>query len=299
MRSREHCPQLLVEHAAEPAPGRAPRRPEGLGLPQVPDPGDEPLTEEGVADGPVLPLGPQVPEHGVEIGRLGEDVRPQTPSDAAVELEHGSAPEHRRLLVAAEDEPRRPEQRTLAREHPPPALHPKVAAEDEAAVEPKQEILPDRLDALEPPAVQQRGELLHRRPRMRCLDLERLPDEHLQTARVAMEGVTLGHPSQSSGPRTCVMLLPGTKRLAAALNISALARRTGIAADTLRKWEQRYGIIRPTRTTGGQRRYSERDVARVEWLRDRLAEGYRISAAAALLGQTAEPAGRTPARSRA
>jgi MerR family transcriptional regulator, light-induced transcriptional regulator len=86
--------------------------------------------------------------------------------------------------------------------------------------------------------------------------------------------------------------------LAAALNISALARRTGIAADTLRKWEQRYAIIRPMRTRGGQRRYTERDVARVEWLRDRLADGYRISEAAALLGQTTEPAGRTTAESR-
>ena len=68
------------------------------------------------------------------------------------------------------------------------------------------------------------------------------------------------------------------------LNISALARRTGVAPDTLRKWEQRYGIIRPTRTPGGQRRYSEVDVARIEWLRDRLAEGYRIGEAATLLG---------------
>jgi DNA-binding transcriptional MerR regulator len=68
------------------------------------------------------------------------------------------------------------------------------------------------------------------------------------------------------------------------MNISALARRTGVAADTLRKWEQRYGILRPPRTEGGQRRYTEADAARVEWLRDRLAEGYRIGEAAALLG---------------
>jgi DNA-binding transcriptional MerR regulator len=72
--------------------------------------------------------------------------------------------------------------------------------------------------------------------------------------------------------------------MAATLNIAALARRTGIAPDTLRKWEQRYGILRPERTKGGQRRYSELDVARVEWLRDRLGEGYRISEAARILG---------------
>jgi DNA-binding transcriptional MerR regulator len=74
------------------------------------------------------------------------------------------------------------------------------------------------------------------------------------------------------------------------LNIAALAARTGVAPDTLRKWEQRYHILQPSRTPGGQRRYSERDVARVEWLRERLGEGYRISEAASLLGEAVEPA---------
>jgi methanogenic corrinoid protein MtbC1 len=78
------------------------------------------------------------------------------------------------------------------------------------------------------------------------------------------------------------------------LNIAALATRTGVAPDTLRKWEQRYGILRPTRTGGGQRRYSELDVARVEWLCARLAEGYRISEAATILGATGGETLRTP-----
>src|SRR3954470_3330031 len=81
----------------------------------------------------------------------------------------------------------------------------------------------------------------------------------------------------------------------AGLNIAALSRRTGVAADTLRKWEQRYGVLRPARTTGGQRRYSELDVDRVEWLRARLSEGYRIGEAAALLGTGEWRAPRTPA----
>jgi MerR family transcriptional regulator, light-induced transcriptional regulator len=72
--------------------------------------------------------------------------------------------------------------------------------------------------------------------------------------------------------------------MSAGLNIAALSRRTGVAPDTLRKWEQRYHILRPDRTAGGQRRYDERDVARVEWLCERLREGYRISEAATLLG---------------
>ncbi len=70
---------------------------------------------------------------------------------------------------------------------------------------------------------------------------------------------------------------------AALLNIAAISRRTGIAPDTLRKWEQRYGVLRPVRTPGGQRRYDETDVLRVEWLRDRIAEGWRIGEAARML----------------
>mgnify|MGYP000368437107 CR=1 FL=1 len=79
------------------------------------------------------------------------------------------------------------------------------------------------------------------------------------------------------------------------LNIAALSRRTGVAPDTLRKWEQRYGVLHPTRTAGGQRRYTERDVARVEWLRDRLGEGWRIGEAARVLAESSGPALDDPA----
>lgn len=67
------------------------------------------------------------------------------------------------------------------------------------------------------------------------------------------------------------------------MNIQAVAYRTGVPAATLRKWEQRYGVLKPQRTPGSHRRYSERDVARVEWLKARLAEGYRIGEAARLI----------------
>jgi MerR family transcriptional regulator, light-induced transcriptional regulator len=86
--------------------------------------------------------------------------------------------------------------------------------------------------------------------------------------------------------------------MAHGMNIAALSRRTGVHPDTLRKWEQRYGVLRPQRTTGGQRRYTELDLARVEWLRERLTEGYRIGDAAALLGDVDVGVGRTPAELR-
>ena len=77
---------------------------------------------------------------------------------------------------------------------------------------------------------------------------------------------------------------------AALLNIAALSRRTGVAPDTLRKWEQRYGVLRPVRTAGGQRRYSEMDVQRVEWLRDRIRDGWRIGEAARVIDEAASVA---------
>jgi MerR family transcriptional regulator, light-induced transcriptional regulator len=100
-----------------------------------------------------------------------------------------------------------------------------------------------------------------------------------------MERIALGH---------APMMQTGACNVMRGLNIAALARRTGVAPDTLRKWEQRYGILQPERTTGGQRRYNERDVARVEWLRARLSEGYRIGEAALLLGKTDVTVARTP-----
>ena len=82
--------------------------------------------------------------------------------------------------------------------------------------------------------------------------------------------------------------------MAAYTNIAAVSRRTGVPADTLRKWEQRYGVLRPTRSPGGHRRYTDVDVNRVEWLKARLAEGYRIGEAAAMLGSDASDVADSP-----
>jgi DNA-binding transcriptional MerR regulator len=109
------------------------------------------------------------------------------------------------------------------------------------------------------------------------LDLQPLPDEHLQALSRPREGIAFWHIRRVVG-HACA------QGMSAGLNIAALSRRTGVAPDTLRKWEQRYHILDPTRTSGGQRRYSERDVARVEWLCERMREGYRISEASSLLG---------------
>ena len=44
------------------------------------------------------------------------------------------------------------------------------------------------------------------------------------------------------------------------LGIKEVATRTGIAAGTIRMWEQRYGFPRPARTPSGYRRYAPEDV---------------------------------------
>src|SRR5918995_1722853 len=50
------------------------------------------------------------------------------------------------------------------------------------------------------------------------------------------------------------------RRTVNGLAIKEVAARTGIAAGTIRMWEQRYGFPEPERTTAGYRIYSEDDV---------------------------------------
>jgi len=62
-------------------------------------------------------------------------------------------------------------------------------------------------------------------------------------------------------------------------NLGSVLHETGIAADTLRAWERRYGVPMPRRTPGGHRLYTEQDVQLIKWLMSRQAEGLSISRA--------------------
>ncbi len=66
-------------------------------------------------------------------------------------------------------------------------------------------------------------------------------------------------------------------------NTKSVVSKTGVPADTFRAWERRHGVPQPHRGKGGQRLYSERDVAVIRWLRDRTDEGLTISQAVVLL----------------
>jgi MerR family transcriptional regulator, light-induced transcriptional regulator len=64
--------------------------------------------------------------------------------------------------------------------------------------------------------------------------------------------------------------------------IGVVARRTGVSLHVLRAWERRYGVVEPRRTAGGQRLYSDADVARLRLLRQLTEAGRSISQVAPL-----------------
>src|SRR5512147_1045703 len=64
-----------------------------------------------------------------------------------------------------------------------------------------------------------------------------------------------------------------------AFNLKVVLKETGLAADTLRAWERRYGLPVPKRTAGGHRLYSQRDIETIKWLTKRQEEGLSISRA--------------------
>ncbi len=64
------------------------------------------------------------------------------------------------------------------------------------------------------------------------------------------------------------------------VRIGELARRTGISPELLRAWEQRYGLLRPSRSDGGFRLYSDDDEARVLRTKSLIAEGLSAAEAA-------------------
>ena len=66
------------------------------------------------------------------------------------------------------------------------------------------------------------------------------------------------------------------------LRIGELSRRTGVAPELLRAWERRYGLLRPARSEGGFRLYSDADERRVELMRLHLRRGLAAAEAARL-----------------
>jgi MerR family transcriptional regulator, light-induced transcriptional regulator len=69
------------------------------------------------------------------------------------------------------------------------------------------------------------------------------------------------------------------------LRIGELSKRSGVSPELLRAWERRYGLLRPSRSSGGLRLYSLDDLERVQRMRQHLAEGLAAAEAAALVSR--------------
>lgn len=72
---------------------------------------------------------------------------------------------------------------------------------------------------------------------------------------------------------TSSQMPPRSKR--GVYGISVTSELTGIGPQTLRLYERR-GLITPTRTGGGTRRYSEDDIARLDKITELVADGVNL-----------------------
>ena len=94
----------------------------------------------------------------------------------------------------------------------------------------------------------------------------------------------------------------GHDKATAVWRIGELSRRVGVSEHLLRAWESRYGLLKPARSAGGYRLYSEDDQSRVRRMQDHLADGLAAAEAAraAIADEPPAPVGvgavATPAR---
>ena len=61
--------------------------------------------------------------------------------------------------------------------------------------------------------------------------------------------------------------------------IKSVCEKTGIRAVTLRAWKRRHEVLNPYRSENRYRLYSERDVALLRWIKNRVDSGTSISSA--------------------
>ena len=76
-------------------------------------------------------------------------------------------------------------------------------------------------------------------------------------------------------------------------NIGVVSRMTGIPVATLRVWERRYKFPKSSRTAGGHRLYSERELLRLRWVKSTIDQGMQTSQAIRAL-RSREREGRIP-----
>jgi len=70
--------------------------------------------------------------------------------------------------------------------------------------------------------------------------------------------------------------------------IGVVCRRTGLKPDLLRAWEKRFGAVRPVRSSGNLRLYSDADIEKLQLLHGAIRGGRRIGQIAALTPEELE-----------
>ena len=78
-----------------------------------------------------------------------------------------------------------------------------------------------------------------------------------------------------------------TKRDRAVYIISVAAELAGVHPQTLRIYERK-GLVRPSRTSGNTRRYSDRDIARLRTIQEMTQAGVNLAGVKRILAMQAE-----------
>ncbi len=68
-------------------------------------------------------------------------------------------------------------------------------------------------------------------------------------------------------------------------SIGAVSRMLDTSAATIRTWENRYALVIPQRSAGGQRLYSREQVEQLRFIKSKMADGRRPSEAHRLLAE--------------
>lgn len=74
-------------------------------------------------------------------------------------------------------------------------------------------------------------------------------------------------------------------------SIGAVERMLNISAATLRNWEERYGLVKPERSSGGHRLFTRGQVEQLRFVKDRIDEGLQPAEAHRLLGERVDGGG--------
>ncbi|HER35310.1 MAG TPA: MerR family transcriptional regulator, partial [Halothiobacillaceae bacterium] len=89
----------------------------------------------------------------------------------------------------------------------------------------------------------------------------------------------------AGGPLTTIESNPIDNESRALLPIRSVSQITGVNPITLRAWERRYDLIRPTRTPAGHRLYSQQDIRTIQRIQELAESGMGFAQIALLLDQ--------------